>query len=354
MKGEFTHILNKLDDKELDMLRGSAILVTGAGGYIGSMLIKSLTAVSESKSLKLRIIGLARTKTVQTCDYKRVEMYYGDIREKINIAGDIDYIIHCASVTNSRTMKDQPVRTFLTSVEGTKNILDMAYEKRVRSMVYISSMEAYGTHASNPYNTIESKDAISDDVTEDMMGFIDLKNPRSSYPEGKRAAEFLCNAYYAEYGVPVRIARLAQTFGQGVSVEDNRVFAQFAKSVLEGTDIILHTDGSSEGNYCHILDTVSGILIILLRGKNGETYNVVNEALHMTIRSMAEYVAKEVGKEKINVITRIPENPNEYGYAAHTKIRLSSKKLRALGWSPEFSMKDMYEHMMEHWKEQKG
>lgn len=355
MNSKLMHILN---DNDLNMLKKSAILVTGATGYIGSMLIKNLINVSKAESLNLRIIGLAKTELNQICNFNKAEvkMYYNDICEKINIVEDIDYIIHCAAISNSKVMKDQPVRTFLTSVEGTRNALDLAREKKVKSMVYLSSMEMYGTEATKMVLKREnhSKYKERNSVTEDMLGYIDLKSPRSSYPEGKRAAEFLCNAYYSEYGVPVKIARLAQTFGPGVSITDNRVFAQFARSAINSTDIVLHTDGSSEGNYCHITDTIAGIFTILLEGSSGEAYNVANDNLHMTIGQMAEFVVKEIAQEKIKVITQIPNDLNQYGYAPPTKLRLSSEKLRTLGWHPKFNMQDMYEHMIEYWKEKKG
>lgn len=339
-----------------EKLSGCSVLITGASGFIGTMFVKVLKELSMERRLNLRILALSRNQghsSVQNRKYG-IESICGDITEKINVTGDLHYIIHCASVTNSLTMKNHPVETFLTSVEGTRNILDLAREKKIKSMVYLSSMEMYGTEAEKTLKSMEhSKYKESDFVTEDMLGYIDLKSPRSSYPEGKRAAEFLCNAYHSEYGVPVKIARLAQTFGPGVSKTDNRVFAQFARSVINGTDIVLHTDGNSEGNYCHIKDTISGILTILLEGQSGEAYNVANENLHMTIRQMAEFVANKVGKGKIKVITQTPNNPNGYGYAPPTKLRLSSEKLRALGWNPEFNMQDMYEHMIEYWKELK-
>lgn len=351
--GGFKDTVKEFNCEELN---NCSVLVTGASGFIGTMLVKVLKEISEERHLNLRILPLSRKQGYISIEHEKceVEAIYGDIMEKINVPGDLDYIIHCASITDSKTMKNYPVETFLTSVDGTRNILELARQKKIKSMVYLSSMEMYGTEAEKTLKSMEhSKYKESDFVTEDMLGYIDLKSPRSSYPEGKRAAEFLCNAYHSEYGVPVKIARLAQTFGPGVSKTDNRVFAQFARSVINGTDIVLHTDGNSEGNYCHIKDTISGILTILLEGQSGEAYNVANENLHMTIRQMAEFVANKVGKGKIKVITQTPNNPNGYGYAPPTKLRLSSEKLRALGWNPEFNMQDMYEHMIEYWKELK-
>ena len=158
-------------------------------------------------------------------------------------------------------------------------------------------------------------------------------------------AENICYSYYEEYGVPIKIARLAQTFGTGVLPSDRRVFSQFAKAVREGTDIILHTKGHSMGNYCGISDAVLGIITILENGANGEAYNVVNESNTMTIRQMAELVADKIADGKIRVVYDIAED-NQYGYAADTSLRLSSRKLRALGWEPKESLEEMYTQLV--------
>ena len=181
---------------------------------------------------------------------------------------------------------------------------------------------------------------------ESELGEVNSFNVRSCYPLGKRMAENICYCYFKEYGVPVKIARLAQTFGHGILPEDNRVFAQFAKSVREGKDIVLHTLGNSMGNYCSIDDAVEGILTILIKGENGEAYNVVNENNSMTIRQMAELVAEKIAGGKIQVIFDIPEG-NPYGYASDTGIRLSGKKLEGLGWIAKDDLIEMYKQICE-------
>lgn len=114
-------------------------------------------------------------------------------------------------------------------------------------------------------------------------------------------AENICYSYFREYGVPVKIARLAQTFGRGVRDSDKRVFAQFARAVRANRDIVLHTAGQSMGNYCGINDTVTGILTILMQGQDGEAYNVVNEENTMTILQMAGVVADGIDGGPIGI-----------------------------------------------------
>ena len=160
-------------------------------------------------------------------------------------------------------------------------------------------------------------------------------------------AENICYSHYKEYGIPVKIARLAQTFGRGVLPDDTRVFAQFAQSVQEGMDIILHTKGNSMGNYCGIEDAIMGIMTILNRGTDGEVYNVVNEANTMTILQMAELVAEKIAGGKIKVVYDIPQDKDCYGYAEDTGLRLSGSKLVALGWRPVESLEMMYQDLMD-------
>ena len=232
-----------------------------------------------------------------------------------------------------------PVETIHSAVIGTDHILSLAAEKGVSGLVYISSMEVYG-----------SFDEAPDVVTEKDLGFIDPLSVRSCYSEGKRMCECLCAAYASEYSVPVTIARLAQTFGAGVIPTENRVFAQFARSAIKGEDIVLHTAGMSEGNYCYIGDAIVGILLLLFNGNRGEAYTVVNEQTHTTIRDMAEMVSKVLCNGTIKVVYDIPNDSLKYGYAPDTKMRLSSRKLRELGWKPEIGLEESYRRLIRSMK----
>lgn len=267
-----------------------------------------------------------------------IELIVGDITFPINVNKKVDWIFHCAAVTTSKLMIEKPVETLSTAIEGTKNILELACKNECKSMVYISSMEMYGT-----FNNSDTE------ITEDKIGYINPLKVRSNYPESKRLCENMCVAYMREYGVKVKIARLAQTFGAGILPGENRVFAQFAKSVISGRDIVLHTRGLSEGNYCYTRDCVLGLFIILLYGENGEAYNVANPKSHTTIAEMAHMVADKISNGKIKVIYDIPKD-NVFGYAEDTKMKLNSDKLQALGWTPEIGLEDAYKRMIEQMK----
>lgn len=312
-------------------------LITGATGYIGSMLVKYIRETDR----EARITALVR-------DRKKAEaMLPGGVcvitanltdRAAVKKLNDsCDYLVHCASVTKSAEMVSRPVEVTESIVNVTQNVLELARRCSVRSMVYLSSMEVYGALDCGGDRRAAENEAAH--------GTVELLDLRSCYPLGKRMAENLCYCYYKEYGVPVKIARLAQTFGEGILPGENRVFAQFAKAAREGRDIVLHTKGESVGNYCSIRDAIEGIFVILEKGENGQAYNVVNERNTMTIKEMAELVAEKIAQKKIQIIYDIPAD-NSYGYARDTGLRLSGKKLMELGWTPAQGMEEIYLELM--------
>lgn len=325
-------------DLPYEKLKGHTVLVTGATGLIGISLVRALLAIGDIEVLAF-VRNIEKAKSILE-ENKNLKYIVGDIIESIEIENKIDYIFHCASVTASKIMVEKPVETLVTSIEGTKNILELAKNKNSKSVVYISSMEMYGTF-----------DNLNHDVTENDLGYINPLKIRSNYPESKRLCENMCIAYMKEFGINVKIARLAQTFGAGILPGENRVFAQFARSVISGNNIVLHTKGLSEGNYCYTRDCITGLLTILLKGENGEAYNVSNPASHTTIADMAKMVADKIANGKINVIFDIPET-NTFGYATDTKMKLNSDKLQKLGWIPEIGLEDAYRRMIEWMKMQ--
>jgi nucleoside-diphosphate-sugar epimerase len=140
-----------------------------------------------------------------------------------------------------------------------------------------------------------------------------------------------------------------QTFGAGTPQNDTRVFAQFARSSINGENIILHTDGKSRGNYCYTSDTVHGLLTILTKGENSATYNIANTEASVTIQEMAEIVAKEISNGKISVTINIPKDITAHGYAPNVDFVLNTDKLKALSWNPKYGIAKMYKRMITDW-----
>lgn len=317
-----------------DSLRNSTIIVTGATGLIGSSFVRFLASLN----LGIRFILPVRNKEKALALFEgnnNIRIIETNLVEFFNTTRvEADYIIHSASPTNGRYMNEHPAETFLLAVESTKGALDYSRKHGVKGMVYVSSIEFYGQIFDNH------------PVREEDTGLVDHSAPRSCYPLGKQAAEFLSYCYATEYNVPVKIARLTQTFGAGISPDDNRVFAQFARSALKGENIYLHTEGKSAKPYCYISDCISALVYILVKGGQGEAYNVATPDTYVTIRELAE-IFRQLLNPKIKV--EIISDPNA-GYAPDTTVNLNSDKLLELGWEPRFTLEKMILRLAEYLK----
>ena len=322
-----------------DRLVGSRFLITGATGLIGSTLVHCLLALNREIEITCPVRSLEKAKAIFGEEYEHVQFVECDLTSYLNglvAEDDFKYVVHCASPTSGKYITEHPTETFELAIDTTRAILEYARKADPQGVLYVSSLEYYGQNFDD------------NSVTEDMLGYVDSTDPRSSYPLGKRAAEFLCKAYTKEYGVKAKVARLTQTFGAGVSPDDNRVFAQFARSVIASEDIVLHTTGESAKPYCYTIDCISAILYILLKGTDGEAYNVANNKTYISIREMAELLCREFNPSIKVVIEPRPE----LGYAPVTKLNLSAAKLIALGWKPRFDLLEMYTRLIESIKDQ--
>lgn len=322
-------------------LENKTIMVTGATGLIGAQIVRTLLCYNNTHNAKINIIAMARNEKKVTEMFEDIletdyfEFYISDINDSIKLSTTVDYIIHAASATSSQYFVMNPVETIWTVINGTKNILDFAKGQNLKGFVYLSSLEVYGTPVLQ-----------SGLIREIDYGYIDPLNVRSSYSEGKRLTECLCVSYAKEYGVPVKIARLSQTFGPGVAYDDNRVFAEFARCVIEQRDIILHTEGKTVRSYCYTKDAVNAILYILLKGTVAEAYNVTNMDTAISINDMAQLVCETVGLSKIKVIIDTGKDISRFGYNPEMIIKLNSHKLYELGWSATVGLEEMYRRMV--------
>ena len=309
------------------------VLVTGASGLLGAALVRSFAADAGVEVLAA-VRSPARAEAMFEA-LSNVRIVQWDVMRPAELDGyGVDYIVHAAAETGSRAFVERPVDVIRTTVDGVVNVLDLARARKVRGLVFLSTMEVYGSPTADP-------------VTELDYGYLDPASVRSSYPESKRLAESLCVAHAREYGVPVKIARLTQTFGEGVRKGDGRVFAQFAEAVAAKRDIVLHTQGNTARCYCYLGDAVEAIRAILFRGQSGEAYNVANPETYCTIREMAEMLARRY--PPVRVVVDLAGAAGR-GYAPEFRMRLSVAKTRALGWTPKVGLMEAFERMIAYWR----
>lgn len=322
-----------LQEEIAEALRGSRILVTGATGMIGQNVISVLLGLNNLYKIDIHVLAHVRNSRkaellfhsfIGRADFS---ILVSDI-ESLECQEAVDYIIHTAGITGgSKQHIDYPMRTIATSLNGTKHVLDIAIEKKVKGLVYLSSLEVYG-------NTGFNKESIC----ETDGGYVDPVNVRSSYSESKRICECMCAAYTKQYGIPTYVARLTATFGRGVSSTDNRVFAQFAKSILSHSDIVLKSSGGTVRNYCDAEDAAYAFLVMLLKGNPGEAYNVANMDTEISIRDLAAKFIQLFPSSGSMLRFDLDANTSALGYAPVMRNVLNSSKLMDLGWKPMYTL----------------
>ena len=315
-----------------NIFSNATFLVTGATGIIGQAIVKRL------KKENTNIIAIVRdVKNAERILGKETQSFHylvGDVTTIKPVNVNANFIIHAASQTSSKAFIDEPVETIMTSFVGTRNMLEFARINPIKSFVYLSTMEVYG----NPIT--EEK------IIETHECNLDVMKVRACYPESKRMCENLCVSYLSEYNVPAKVIRLTQTFGEGVKYDDKRVFAEFARCVIEERDIVLNTKGETKRNYLYTEDAVDAILTVLLRGENGSAYNAANEETYCSIYEMAYVVAKTCANNKIKVFVNDRNDYERRGYAPTLKMNLDVSKLKELGWRPKVGLAEMFTRMI--------
>ena len=300
-------------------LSGKNILVAGATGLIGGCLVDALMS-NPHKDYKVYASGRnadrARHRFAEYWNDSHFHFVKYDVSDKMDCDVNFQYIIHAASNASPNFFANNPVEVIKSNVYGVANLMEYGLAHGMKRFLYVSTGEVYGEGDGRVF-------------TEDYSGYVDCTKPRSCYPSSKRAAETLCVSYAEEYGADVVIARPCHVYGPYFTESDNRVYAQFIRNVLRGEDIIMKSDGSQFRSWCYVVDCVSALLHIVLKGECGQAYNIADERSNISIKELAEIIAKIGGKK---VVIDIPEGNEKKGYNVVTKSVFSTEKLEALGW----------------------
>lgn len=321
---------------ETTELKEVRILLTGATGLIGSALVKRL--VEHRVILTCPVRNIDKVKSIIGNEVKvNVNWVETSLEDYLrNLLDPFDYIIHCASPTASKFFVEKPVETMLFNTDTTISLLEYCRNHTIKGMVFLSSLESYGTVLDD-----------SNVITEDFQGYVNPMETRSSYNMAKRMCECLCHAYAKEYGIPVKVVRLTQTISPNISDSDMRVFAQFARHAAKGEDIELHTEGTAARQYIHIDDAVNAILCVLYKGEPGEAYNAAREDSYISVREMAIFIQENFNPHGKVVI----KYRDDMGYAPTTKLKLSTGKLKKLGWEANYNLYEMFEALIKRIKD---
>lgn len=321
----------------IEKLDGASVLITGASGLIGSFLVDMLSFYNKKNNSGMKIYATGRSidrlkKRFYGLESDALIFVEHDVNQVPDFDFSADYIIHAASNAYPAAFNDYPVDTVMSNVAGTYNLLEYGRKNSAKRFMFVSSGEVYG-----------QGDLSLDSFSEDYSGYIDILQPRSCYPAGKRTAETLCVSYTKQYGLETVIARPCHTYGPNATSADNRANVQFVNNVLAGNDIVLNSAGNQMRSYNYVADCASAILTVLINGNSADAYNIANSDVRTTIAGFAQELADQTGHKLIFA------KPDEVALAQRTPIAkqvLDSTKLENLGWKGRYTLSDGVLHTL--------
>jgi nucleoside-diphosphate-sugar epimerase len=312
-------------DVPWERLRNRCLLVTGATSMLGAYFAYVLLYLNRHRDFGINLVLLARSRDKLEKTYgaelDNVDVLAQDVREPIHYAKNIDYVLHAASLASARAMVTEPINIIEANTVGTRQVLELAKAKGIKNLVFTSTREVYGK--------VEGCTTID----ESTMGVLDPLDPRSCYPESKRAAEALIVAYAVQHEISFNVLRIAHCYGPGMKIDnDGRVLSDFLSDALGGGNIKLKGSGEAERAFCYITDAVEAMYRVLLGGERNAAYNIANESEPVQIVELANRVQRLAGNGR--EVETAKETSLQGGYTNYTRVPLDTAKVRALGWAP--------------------
>jgi dTDP-glucose 4,6-dehydratase len=289
------------------------ILITGAAGFLGSHLCDRF--IKEG----YHVIGM---DNLITGDLKNIahlfplehfEFHHHDVSKFVHVSGKLDYILHFASPASPIDYLKIPIQTLKVGSLGTLNLLGLAKDKGARILV-ASTSEVYGDPLVHPQ-------------TEEYFGNVNPVGPRGVYDEAKRFMESITMAYHRFHGLETRIARIFNTYGPRMRLNDGRVVPAFMGQALRGEDLTVFGDGSQTRSFCYIDDLVEGIYRLLF-SDYAEPMNIGNPH-ETTIKQFAEEILALTGADQKVIYKALPKDDPTQRQPDITKAK------ELLGWGPK-------------------
>ncbi|UBZ08072.1 SDR family oxidoreductase [Salegentibacter mishustinae] len=291
------------------------ILITGAAGFLGSHLCDRF--IKEGYD----VIGM---DNLITGDLKNIEhlfkldnfeFFHHDITKFVHVPGELDYILHFASPASPIDYLKIPIQTLKVGSVGTWHCLGLAKEKNARILI-ASTSEVYGDPQVHPQN-------------EEYYGNVNTIGPRGVYDEAKRFQESITMAYHRFHGLETRIARIFNTYGPRMRLNDGRVIPAFIGQALRGEDLTIFGDGLQTRSFCYVDDQIEGIYRLLLSDYS-DPVNIGNPD-EITIKDFAEEILKLTGTDQEIVYKELPADD-----PLKRQPDISRAK-EVLGWEPKVS-----------------
>ena len=304
------------------------VLITGAAGFLGShlcdyFLSKNNKVIGLDNLITGNLKNLSHLNSNSNFEFKKI-----DIIHDFKIDDSIDYILHFASPASPIDYLQIPLETLRVGSLGTENVLKIALKNKARVLI-ASTSEVYGDPLEHPQN-------------EEYCGNVSPVGPRGVYDEAKRFQEALTTAYHTYHGLDIRIARIFNTYGSRMRVNDGRAIPTFMSQVLRGESLTVFGDGSQTRSFCYIDDMVVGIYK-LLHSKYTKPINIGNPE-EISLIEVTKEIIKLGGNDNKIIFKPLPIND---------PIRRKpdiTKAINILNWKPEVSRKKGLENTFKYFQ----
>ena len=310
------------------MVPGLKVLVTGGAGFIGSNLVYALLKQGCSVAV-LDNFYTGSKKNLANC-LAHIELFQEDITQvDIFGLGSFDLIFHLACPASPAKYQADPLFTVQTSYFGTLKVLEYARSTRCK-VIFASTSEVYGDPQVHPQ-------------VETYFGNVNPVGPRACYDEGKRVAETLCYIFHKQFDVQVIIARIFNTYGPNMAVDDGRVISSFITNALRGTDLVIYGSGHQTRSFCYVSDCVAGLLSLAFLDDKFGVFNLGNDH-EIEILELAKLVLNLTNSQSgISFVEAPQDDP--------AKRRPDiSKLITKTGWKPQVSLEEGLKATIEYFK----
>lgn len=319
--------------EEAPMLAGRTVLLCGGAGFLGRYFISLFEHLNERVLAEpCRVIALDNLITSGSFgesirDSRHFRFMKHDIIKPFQVEDQIDYIVHAAGIASPYYYRKYPLETLEVATIGTKNILTLGLEHRLKGFLFFSSSEIYGDPDARHVPTVES-----------YRGNISCTGPRACYDESKRLGETLCAIYHDLHGVPTKVVRPFNVFGPGMQETDYRVLPNFASRIAAGKPLNVYGNGSQTRTFCYITDAMIGFTKVLLSGLPGNAYNIGNPAPEVSMSELVRRLESVTGR---SLTANTVEYPDTYpGDEPQRRCPDISKASLQLGYQPKVKLED--------------
>lgn len=305
-------------------------LITGAAGFLGSNLSSYLLTRGHT------VIGVDNFRTSsnqnisELCKQPQFVFYEQDITKPLEKSlPDLQWVLHFASPASPQDYLQYPIETMMAGSYGTHNCLELVLRHKA-SFFLASTSEVYGDPLVHPQ-------------VEEYWGSVNCVGPRAVYDEAKRYAESLTYAYCRKYNVPVRVARIFNTYGPRMRVEDGRVVSNFVCQALRGEDITIYGEGTQTRSFCYVNDLVEGIYRLILSSYTLPV-NLGNPA-EFTVNELAKRILSRVGSRSKIVYKTLPEDDPKQRMPDISKAR------KLFDWQPKITLDEGLGFTIQYFRE---